>query len=197
MEGSRESVFYRMFPIMMKRMESRVCGLVTYCNFGLSTITGMIRPIVFTGPSILFDPVVLVSDSKYFGEILNNLDAFPKYKGLYSVLAVVVGDGLVTSVGETHKKQRKLIAPVFHSAALKSAMQTIEKCAKKFVEADLISSGLVITEGSFKRFTLSVVSDYAFSSSFDVEWMEKFMSSITRRLQLQIVLTQFLGDPRI
>ena len=73
-------------------------------------------------------------------------------------------------------------------------MVTIEKNARQFVDVDLPSSGFIITEDSFKRFTLSVIADYAFSGSVDKKWMETALQSVTSRLQLQFFLTQFLGD---
>lgn len=44
---------------------------------------------------------------------------FPKQRLPYEALKVIVGDGLVTSTGDTWKVQRRLITPVFHFKALR------------------------------------------------------------------------------
>ena len=101
---------------------------------------------LIVGPSVAFDPMVSVSDSRYFGEILNKLESFPKYMPLYNILGLKIGKGLVTAAGTAQDAAKDLVTPVFHFAVLKSAMATIEN-------VDLQSEGLVITHESFKRFT--------------------------------------------
>ena len=120
--GSQLSIFSRLHPILITNYRSKLGGSIVHSNIGLNTTTGEIRPIVFIGPSIMFDPNVLVSDSRYFGEIMNDVYSIPKYKPFYSALSLMFGMGfnnLFTSAGETHTQQRKLTTPVFHFAALR------------------------------------------------------------------------------
>jgi cytochrome P450 len=187
-----DSKLLKMAPVLHKASKSG--GLSTYSNSSRNPENGAIRPIIFVGPSVGFDPMVSVADSRCFGEIMNNLENFPKYLPLYNILGLIIGKGLVTAAGEQHKRQRKIVTPVFHFAALKSAMAAIEKGAIEFVNVDLPSDGLVITQESFKRFTLSVIMDYAFGGCFDKTSMQKSWQAIGSLITSQFLLTRLLGD---
>ncbi len=156
--------------------------------------SGKFRPITYSGPSVGFEPTVTISDSKHFSEILNDLVRFPKYSKLYYLLDPILGKGLVTVNGEEHRKQRKIITPVFHFASLKSAMTVIERNAIDFVEKTLPADKFVISQSSFKKFTMGVITDFAFSGAFDKEWMVSAWHRILQFLVLQNVLQIFIGD---
>ena len=62
---------------------------------------------------ILHVPVYSVNDADLAHEVLVEKDAsFKKSAGL-SFLMPLLGEGLLTSEGEVHKKHRKLLAPAF------------------------------------------------------------------------------------
>ena len=186
-------------PLLIKAMPSlmkasKTGDLQKYSESSRDPNSGKIRPIIYIGPSVQFDPVVCVADSHLFGTMLNDLESFPKYTPIYDILSSILGNGLVTAVGEEHRRQRKAITPVFHFAALKSAMTAIEKSALELVDSDLVSDGLVLTNETFRRFTLSVITDYAFSGAFDRRTMERSWKKITTLIPLHFILTRFLGD---
>jgi cytochrome P450 len=183
---------FKIFPALIKSSKSG--GLILYGNSSRNSGNGEIRQIVYAGPTIAFDPMVSLSDSRYFREIVNNLTDFPKYMPIYNVLGLVIGEGLVTSAGEKHHKQRKIITPVFHFAALKAAMASINQCALEFVDASLILDNYIITNTSFKRFTLGVVIEYAFGGGMDKRLMEASWHTISSLGTTQFILTRFIGD---
>ena len=148
---------------------------------------------MFLGPSILLDPSVSVCDYRYFGEVLNDGDSFPKYDEMYNILHKIFGRGLVTAKGEDHNKQRKLIGPVFHFAPLKLAIPSIEKSAHDFLDKDLVENGFLITQESFKFFSLSVIMDLAFYHSFDKEQMRQAWGEIAKLIRSQFLATQLFG----
>ena len=73
-------------------------------------------------------------------------------------------------------------------------MYAIDKCAIEFVESELVLNERVITENSFKRFTLSVISDFAFSGCVDKQWLEQALHHITHQVTLQFMLVLILGN---
>ena len=156
--------------------------------------SGLIRPLIFVGPTVAFEPAVSISDSTYFGKILTNTEIFPKYKGNYDLLKPILGIGLVLADGQWHKMQRKNITPVFHFNALKSALRVAEMNAVKFVEEELLSQGLVIEQRTFSSFSFSVIADYAFSGALNKAWMFRTWKNIMQALRLLNVLQIVVGD---
>jgi cytochrome P450 len=62
--------------------------------------------------------VYLLNRPEYIGRVLvDNANGFVKSAD-YAVLKQLLGEGLVTSEGELHKRQRRLIAPAFHRARI-------------------------------------------------------------------------------
>lgn len=78
---------------------------------------GMIDRVAKVGPVARFDmahiPVYVVTDADLAHQILvEDAAKFKKSAGL-QFLMPMLGDGLLTSEGETHKRHRKLLAPAF------------------------------------------------------------------------------------
>ena len=134
-------------------------GLQKYLELSRDPVSGAVTPALFVGPSLAFEPTVSLADSKYFSQILNDLEGFPKDSNFYYLLDPILGKGLVTSNGEDHKVQRKIITPVFHFAALKSAMNVITKNSLEFVDITLPAQNFILSQNSFKSFTLGVITD--------------------------------------
>jgi cytochrome P450 family 4 len=169
-------------------------GVQEYLELMRDPMSGQVRPIVYSGASIAFDPMVSISDSKYFPEILNDAVGFPKDMKFYNLLDPIIGMGLVMHQGEEHRKQRKIIAPVFHFSSLRSAMTVIERNALAFVQQTLPAKNFLITQDTFKIYTLGVITDFAFSGAFDKQWMESAWHSILRAFPLQNILRIFVGE---
>lgn len=186
------SWFWKAMPVLMKF--SKTGGLLELNMLLRDPATLKFKPIVFAGPSISFDPTVMIGDSKIFGKIFNDPVGFPKYKPLYNLYKALIGTGLVISEGETHRTQRKTITPIFHFGALKSARIILERNAKEFVEKELPAQGFVLRQGTFKFYTLNVIVDYAFSGSFDKASMSRTWHSILSHFPTQNLMRVFLGD---
>lgn len=68
----------------------------------------------------------LVSSPELVREVLiTNKDAFVKADRDIAILSRFIGYGLVTAEGEHHKRQRKLVAPAFHSQRIEAYAQTM------------------------------------------------------------------------
>ena len=169
-------------------------GLQQLFNLLSHPETGRIRPVVYTGFSVGFDPRVTVCDSKYFSEILNDTDSFPKYKPVYSLFDLILAKGLVNASGEHHRKQRKLITPVFHFGALRSSLGVIQRNTKSFLEDVLPSQNFIIKDNTFKTVTLGVIIDYAFSGAFDKNWMQAAWHTILSFSRLQSLIRVFFAN---
>jgi cytochrome P450 len=126
---------WKAMPVLMKFIKTS--GVQELFSLIRDPKTLQYKPIVYIGPSLGFDPTVFISDSKYFSMILNDTEGFPKYKPLYTLYESLLGMGLVNSEGENHRKQRKIITPVFHFGSLQAAKTILERNAKVFIEEEL------------------------------------------------------------
>jgi hypothetical protein len=156
--------------------------------------TGAIRPAVYFGTCVGFDPSVTICDSKYFSQILNDTESFPKYNPLYNLHDLILGKGLVTASGDHHRRQRKLITPVFHFGALRSSMRVLHRNVKAFLDDELPRAGHVLRDSTFKAVTLGVIIDYAFSGAFDKRWMHEAWHTIVSHARTQSAVRLFLAS---
>jgi cytochrome P450 len=75
----------------------------------------------------------------------------------------VLGDGLLTSEGELHRRQRRLVQPAFHSERLTGYGATMVECAK--ATSDLWLDGAQIAiDREMMRLTLDIVGRTLFSA---------------------------------
>jgi hypothetical protein len=102
---------YKFLPFVMQVSPSG--GLCEYLELMKDPSSRTVRPIVYSGASIAFEPTVTISDSKYFSAILNDLEGFPKYSKFYYLLDPILGKGLVCVQGEEHKSRERLSRPCF------------------------------------------------------------------------------------
>ena len=65
--------------------------------------------------------------------LITNRDNYPKSVN-YRGLKLVLGEGLVTSEGETWKRQRKLAQPAFHHQSLVSFVDEMARCTAEMLE---------------------------------------------------------------
>ncbi|MEZ4519512.1 MAG: cytochrome P450 [Chloroflexota bacterium] len=76
--------------------------------------------------SIFGKPFYLVSDPEMIREILvTKVDQFPKEERDIRLLSRLIGEGLVTTNGEIHKRQRRLTQPAFHTKRIEAYADTI------------------------------------------------------------------------
>jgi cytochrome P450 len=68
----------------------------------------------------------MVNNPDYIREVLvTKADAFPKADRDIAILSKFLGNGLLTSGGDFHKKQRKLAQPIFHHRRIQSYGHTM------------------------------------------------------------------------
>jgi cytochrome P450 len=63
---------------------------------------------------ILFNDVVLLNDPSDIGEVLIDKAAFFGKDRTQRRMKILLGEGLITSDGEKHKRARRIAAPAFH-----------------------------------------------------------------------------------
>jgi cytochrome P450 len=79
--------------------------------------------------------VVVVSAPGLCHEILNvKADSFTKGLGLSVLARPLLGDGLLTSEREVHRRQRKLVSPAFVHGRIASYAEAIAACADEHAE---------------------------------------------------------------
>ena len=78
----------------------------------------LIHKAVFIGPHIDGTAMLFINDSNYFKDLFVE-EKFPKLELFYDGLALMLGNGLVTSKGPIWKLQRRLLTPLFHFQNLK------------------------------------------------------------------------------
>lgn len=133
------------------------------------------KPFVILGHPELIEQV-LVRDAPRF---IKSLD--------YRKLAGVLGSGLLTSEGDTWRRQRNLAQPIFHNDRVKEYVPIFVRRARQMA-ADWQSRGRVDVHAGMMRLTLEIVSEALFRSAIeaDVPTIDRALDAITRA---------FLGFP--
>jgi len=77
----------------------------------------------------------MVTNPDYIRELLvTKADAFPKAERDVAILSKFLGNGLLTSQGDFHKKQRQLAQPVFHRQRIQSYAQTMVSYTDRYLK---------------------------------------------------------------
>ncbi len=125
--------------------------------------------------------VYLVSRPDYIRDILvTRNEAFIKGEGLRNA-KVLLGDGLLTSEGEFHKRQRRLIQPAFHN-------QRIADYSRVMVDYSLRASqrwqdgATVDMHREMMHLTLAIVARVLFSADVEAE-ADRIGSALTTSLE--------------
>lgn len=63
---------------------------------------------------------MLLSDPLALAYVLNNAYSFPKPAGARSALSTILGDGVLTTEGQQHKTQRRLVNPTFSQNSVRA-----------------------------------------------------------------------------
>lgn len=79
---------------------------------------GEVASVEVRGPGFLFGRLTLVQDPARIKKILVDDDAYFEKPRALKKLQVVLGEGLLTSEGEHHRRQRRLMQPAFHHGAI-------------------------------------------------------------------------------
>lgn len=127
------------------------------------------KPFCILGHPELIEQV-LVRDSTKF---IKSLD--------YRKLAGVVGQGLLTSEGETWRRQRKLAQPIFQNDRVKDYVPIFARRARQMAE-DWRARGEVEVHAEMMRLTLEIVCEALFRARIeaDVPAIDRSLDAITR-----------------
>jgi cytochrome P450 len=157
---------------------------------------GLQRRMLASGAGLLAARVsvieaLFVNSPEYAQEVLVDRAAdYKKSRGLSLFARPLIGDGLLASHGEQHKKQRALIAPAFHAKKISRYAEVIveeaEAAARSFSdgrELDLAHEMM--------RLTLTVVARTLFHTTVaaDVEAVSEAFTAVSRSLIGMIAAT--------
>jgi len=127
------------------------------------------KPFCILGHPELIEQVLVRDASKF----IKSLD--------YRKLAGVLGTGLLTSEGETWRKQRTLAQPIFHNDRVKEYMPIVVRRTQQMAD-DWRARGAVDVHAEMMRLTLGIVSEALFRSAIegDVPTIDRALDAITR-----------------
>jgi len=109
-------------------------------------------------------PVHAVSSAELAHQILvEHADAFVKSRGLGKIARPMLGDGLLTSEHELHRRQRKLIAPAFSHRRIGAYATTMAELTER-AQAALDDGAVVDVAHEMMRLTLSIVGKTLFDA---------------------------------
>jgi cytochrome P450 len=127
------------------------------------------KPFCILGHPELIEQVLVRDASKF----IKSLD--------YRKLAGVLGTGLLTSEGETWRKQRTLAQPIFHNDRVKAYVPIFVRRAQLMAD-DWRRRGTIDAHAEMMRLTLEIVCEALFHSAIeaDVPTIDRALDAITR-----------------
>lgn len=80
-------------------------------------------------------PIYTITNPEYIREILiSKAENFPKADRDTHILSKFLGNGLLTSGGDFHKQQRKLVQPAFHKQRIQSYAETMVNYTQQVID---------------------------------------------------------------
>ncbi|HKT10529.1 MAG TPA: cytochrome P450 [Terriglobia bacterium] len=145
-------------------------------------------------------PICLLAHPDYIEHVLvTNQSNFVKSRD-YRVLSHVMGEGLLTAEGETWRRQRKLVQPVFHHENLVKYGKVMLDCATRMLDSwedgavrdihkDMVHLTLeIVTRALFGTTVLDRAGDV-------VPGLQSMMEEFTRHANLSFILPEFVPLP--
>src|SRR5690606_14719927 len=125
--------------------------------------------------TIFGQPVFLVTKPDYVRDILVTSNKDFHKSSLLRVARFILGDGLLTSEDDFHKRQRRMMQPAFHSQRINGYAETRIDYAGKHADAWINLDGQPVDLwDEMMRLTLAIVSKTLFNA--DVEGEEHELS---------------------
>jgi len=127
------------------------------------------KPFCILGHPELIEQVLVRDASKF----IKSID--------YRKLAGVLGTGLLTSEGETWRKQRTLAQPIFHNDRVKAYVPIFVRRAQQMAD-EWRRRGTIDAHAEMMRLTLEIVCEALFQSAIeaDVPTIDRALDAITR-----------------
>ncbi|HEY2748139.1 MAG TPA: cytochrome P450, partial [Polyangia bacterium] len=114
-------------------------------------------------------PIYAVSSAELAHQVLvEHADAFVKSRGLGKIARPMLGDGLLTSEHEKHRRQRKLIAPAFTHRRIAAYAGAMAELAER-AQARLPDGAVVDVAHEMMRLTLAIVGKTLFDTDVSDE----------------------------
>eukprot|EP01122_Echinamoeba_exundans_P015044 TRINITY_DN6984_c0_g1_i1.p1 TRINITY_DN6984_c0_g1~~TRINITY_DN6984_c0_g1_i1.p1 ORF type:complete len:511 (-),score=79.61 TRINITY_DN6984_c0_g1_i1:127-1659(-) len=142
--------------------------------------TGEYYDLINVGPDMNGKMTVYLSDPDLIGQVFGSSDAtlFPKTAASYDIVRDgLLGDGLVTSQGETWRFHRHIITPLFHFKNLKDMIPMMSlyttDLIKHIIEMNKVKRDYHYLPEILSKFTLSQIVYLAFGSNIDLDWMHR------------------------
>jgi cytochrome P450 len=131
-----------------------------------------------------------VNHPDYVREILvSNQGNFIKSRGLQRA-KVLLGEGLLTSEGQHHLRQRRLVQPAFHRERLAAYASAMSECSVRWCERWQAGSTLDVST-EMPHLTLSVVAKTLFSADVESEASEIGAAMTTVLQMFRLLLMPF------
>src|SRR5580698_3300865 len=130
----------------------------------------------------------LVNHPDYVREILvNNQGNFMKSRALQRA-KVLLGEGLLTSEGQPHLRQRRLVQPAFHRDRLAAYAAAMSECAVKWPQR-WQAGGTLDIAAEMPHLTLSIVAKTLFSADVESEASEigEAMTTVLKMFSLLLM----------
>jgi len=134
--------------------------------------------------------IVLVSDPHYIRDILvKDNKNFIKSRGLQMLSRRLLGKGLLTSEGELHRRQRRLIQPVFHKQRIDAYSETMVDCTARRSTGYVDGAPLDMGEEMMKT-ALAIAAKTLFGADVDEE-ADEISDAMTEAMNI----FDLLADP--
>jgi cytochrome P450 len=91
--------------------------------------------------------------------LVTNADNYPKDDNQLAILKPLLGDGLLTSSGETWRHNRKLAAPIFQHSSVRDFAPLFVAAAQRSVERALASEQPFHIDREMTRLTLEIIGE--------------------------------------
>lgn len=153
------------------------------------------------GPIVAFPiprvPVVFVRDPDAVRRVLQtNHQAYGKRTVQYDALALVTGEGLLTSDGQAWRAMRRLLQPAFHHETLSGVLDGVEQAADQLGAewSALPEDAVVDVDEAMMRTTLQVVGSSLFGSDLGAE-SRRLVASVVAALDVVVARAQLPVQP--
>ncbi len=113
--------------------------------------------------------IYFASHPDFVQDILVTRQALFKKSRMLERARVLLGEGLLTSEGETHLRQRRLIQPAFHRDRMNAYAAVMVECAARCSERLQAAAAGLDLSVEMSRLTLAIVTRTLFSANVDSE----------------------------
>ncbi|HEY4342902.1 MAG TPA: cytochrome P450 [Parvibaculum sp.] len=91
--------------------------------------------------------------------LVTNAENYPKDENQLAILKPLLGEGLLTSAGDTWRRNRKLAAPIFQHASVRDFAPLFVAAAQRSVDRVLASNAPFAIDREMTRLTLEIIGE--------------------------------------